>query len=56
MDDDVLLNLSALAAYLRDRRTLGNLYMVCTAAAVDCAWSCLCWSAADEAAAVYTCR
>ncbi len=56
MDDDVLVNLSALAAYLRDRRTLGNLYMVRTAAVADCARSCLCWCGADEAAAACTCR
>mmetsp|Transcript_13969 Transcript_13969/g.42127 ORF Transcript_13969/g.42127 Transcript_13969/m.42127 type:complete len:589 (-) Transcript_13969:1356-3122(-) len=29
VDDDVLVNLKALAAYLRERRTQGNLYMGC---------------------------
>lgn len=28
VDDDVIVNVKALAAYLRERRTHGNLYMV----------------------------
>lgn len=29
VDDDVIVDVKALAAYLRERRTSGNLYMVC---------------------------
>jgi len=29
VDDDVIVNVDALATYLRERRTQGNLYMVC---------------------------
>lgn len=36
VDDDVLVNLKALAAYLRERRTQGNLYMVQTTPSCSC--------------------